>query len=698
LLKTAASVAPSDSVRLNILADANLPDQKAHFDSLLKGKGVQLLHAKRQCLSRKGIKLGVYNLDVRYKKKFDNSIQTLFADTIVSLKDQGWISIPQLQQSLLNVDQSASGAAQRVAAQESAALRSSASALQLGVLDSPTHFASSFEYNSPCSFAWNKSGLSIFLDHPTLGSEVELWIPFAIVDRMIICQMDISTDVNSLIIPLLQAPICRIEGEDDAGESEEIRFTLPDWPFAQSPFLRLILDDQSAKLAVLIEPDGLRQTIPSTFHLYFAQIKCQNQHAVMLDFHSNQPYWWNHSILALRTGQPANLLLSRLPFSQQELRRLLPGDEAQVLPVLACFARLAEGIPFEQFIELTVRTLFFLPLVFSPELNKSFSCGQDLLKIAQKRIQSLLDFPSDRSSASKGSLDRVCMVSLSPSAVRCSLPTWILSNRVLRHFGAENFILVSFVDEGGSRVPINSGADSISNWVTDKLANGFRFCGEDFAYVASSNSQAREGHGWFVKRSPKLPHPRVVRSWIGELEKITPISKFVARMGLAFTSTRPSIDLNEFSVIPDIQRNGHLFTDGAGQISVDLAEEVTKSLGLPMCPTAFQIRFQGCKGVLSVSPNHKQNSVAFRESMRKFDCNTHKGLDIVAFSQPQPCYLNQQIIMLLESLGVPIDVFDKLMQRQIAEIPKLFTDGAPILKQVRPFFFFPKLCSTFIEV
>ena len=73
-------------------------------------------------------------------------------------------------------------------------------------------------------------------------------------------------------------------------------------------------------------------------------------------------------------------------------------------------------------------------------------------------------------------------------------------------------------------------------------------------------------------------------------------------------------------------------------------------------PSAFQIRFAGFKGVLSVDPTLDGIKAKLRPSMRKFQ-STHRRLEVLQTSRAQDVYLNHQVIMLLSNLGVPDKVF-----------------------------------------
>ena len=58
--------------------------------------------------------------------------------------------------------------------------------------------------------------------------------------------------------------------------------------------------------------------------------------------------------------------------------------------------------------------------------------------------------------------------------------------------------------------------------------------------------------------------------------------------------------------LPDVERNGYCFSDGVGRISVELSRAVADRLEqLGRCPAgwlprAYQIRYAGCKGMVSL--------------------------------------------------------------------------------------------------
>ena len=87
----------------------------------------------------------------------------------------------------------------------------------------------------------------------------------------------------------------------------------------------------------------------------------------------------------------------------------------------------------------------------------------------------------------------------------------------------------------------------------------------------------------------------------------------------------------------------------------------------PIPPSAFQIRFAGYKGVLTMDLNIQDNRIQLRPSMRKFSSN-HRRLEVLQTSRPQAVYLNHQLIMLLSNLGVPEQVFIGHQQRMLDKL------------------------------
>jgi len=61
--------------------------------------------------------------------------------------------------------------------------------------------------------------------------------------------------------------------------------------------------------------------------------------------------------------------------------------------------------------------------------------------------------------------------------------------------------------------------------------------------------------------------------------------------------------------------------------------QVRKSLSLRISPSAYQIRYGGCKGVVSLWPELKDDQLHVRKSMEKFQSDHHE-LEVVQYTKP----------------------------------------------------------------
>lgn len=132
-----------------------------------------------------------------------------------------------------------------------------------------------------------------------------------------------------------------------------------------------------------------------------------------------------------------------------------------------------------------------------------------------------------------------------------------------------------------------------------------------------------------------------------------------------------AVQETEISDVYD-EKGNYAFSDGVGLISSNLARKVCEELELKPShgfPSAFQIRYGGAKGILTVwdavLPAGELAEIALRPSMKKFGCK-HRVLEIVGVARRLPLFLNRQIIMILSGLGVPDEPFED-MQRTLLE-------------------------------
>ena len=259
---------------------------------------------------------------------------------------------------------------------------------------------------------------------------------------------------------------------------------------------------------------------------------------------------------------------------------------------------------------------------------------------------------------------------ITPTRITFELPSVDRSNRVIRQYAQHGdfFLRVQFEDDGDvSRLRSVKGRDNDEIWARawNGLTNGIEIGDRTFRYLACSSSQIRE-HSAYMFCPTNGITPDSIRQWMGDFSNIKIPAKYSARLGQCFSQTfaipvmqRPSLE-----EIPDIKRNGQVFTDGVGRISKFNAKMVAHVLGVAEVPSAFQIRLGGCKGMVAVWPDVDGTTVQYRPSQKKFDAKI-KAIEVIRCSQFTTAHLNRQLIPILECLGVRVEGLIELQQEQI---------------------------------
>ncbi|KAF8788983.1 RNA-dependent RNA polymerase 1 like protein [Argiope bruennichi] len=311
---------------------------------------------------------------------------------------------------------------------------------------------------------------------------------------------------------------------------------------------------------------------------------------------------------------------------------------------------------------------------------------------------------------------------LTPTHVVLLPPQPTLKSRALRDCEFDYSLRLSIKDVNIDLIHFSVkafGTDSMERqrnffdtYYRSTLLKGFSIGKRKYKYVGSSTSQLK-GHGlWFYAQDSKGRTSEDLRKQFGSLEKIRLVPKYMARMGQTFSQSmghirvpqdwtnvkNPDDDIEggvitEFLTIyeqkqkkkflqvePDnedvevedkVEENPtenvdrYNFSDGIGRISPELADEVYKELDvLDQRPSAMQIRYAGCKGMLVVDPTLEGKVIKFRKSMKKFDSD-NDSLEILKFSEKRSCFLNRPFITILEQLGISKEVFLKLQKEMI---------------------------------
>lgn len=159
-------------------------------------------------------------------------------------------------------------------------------------------------------------------------------------------------------------------------------------------------------------------------------------------------------------------------------------------------------------------------------------------------------------------------------------------------------------------------------------------------------------------------------------------ARYAARLSQAFTATDASVSVNieeifeedDIEVITEGQKFN--FTDGVGTMSKEVAQEIWRRLkrtrkrlrSIKGHPSAYQVRFMGSKGMLSVDYKLRGRAVVLRPSMIKFEAPEARDIEIArAFDRPTPYFLNRPLIMIMEGLGVKYETFKRFQDLAVQE-------------------------------
>eukprot|EP00835_Amoeboradix_gromovi_P002805 NODE_167_length_16327_cov_0.361597.p1 type:complete len:2533 gc:universal NODE_167_length_16327_cov_0.361597:11222-3624(-) len=234
------------------------------------------------------------------------------------------------------------------------------------------------------------------------------------------------------------------------------------------------------------------------------------------------------------------------------------------------------------------------------------------------------------------------------------------NNRVLNtnpNYYVDDFMLVQFIDEERQRCYINN---------SNLIINGFYLYSFKWSFLGATGSQIRSHSAWFTRHSPDDILPQ-----FGSFDLITNNGLQLSRIGLLFSSTVKIVNVPLdalYAMSTDFYTSDYKYnySDGVGTMSLAFAQYIQSRLQLLNTPSAVQFRAGPFKGVLSLVKG-QQCPIICRPSMRKY-LGHHRAFELVEYSRPIPCYLNRQIIMILNSLGIRDEVFMSYMTTDINNI------------------------------
>jgi len=194
---------------------------------------------------------------------------------------------------------------------------------------------------------------------------------------------------------------------------------------------------------------------------------------------------------------------------------------------------------------------------------------------------------------------------VTPAGVYLYGPEPETKNRVLRKYSdhLEYFLRVQFCDEDGEQVrfdPRTSNDDIFYVRFKKVLEDGIDIAGRKYGFLGFSHSSLRSQTCWFMApftHDGKLQLYQFVIANLGDFSRIHSPAKCAARIGQAFSDTPNTVPLRSIVVktLPDVERNGRVFSDGVGTFSGSVLEQIWDALPSKRLvkPTAFQIRLLG---------------------------------------------------------------------------------------------------------
>ncbi|KAG2379104.1 hypothetical protein C9374_007742 [Naegleria lovaniensis] len=268
----------------------------------------------------------------------------------------------------------------------------------------------------------------------------------------------------------------------------------------------------------------------------------------------------------------------------------------------------------------------------------------------------------------------VCLMKkilITPTKVYYLLPELDTTNRVIRHFweNRDSFFRVAFLDDDMAKL-YSAKFKNLDSRLQKFLDKGLSMFGYDLKFLGFSAAQLRSASTWFYLQKSSKPTTKDIREYMGDFSEIKNVAKHAARVGQCFSATYPSFEVSddEYLVIEDITAEKYIFSDGVGKISEEFANkihEIRKSTEVR--PSAFQIRFAGFKGVVSVDPTLTKHQMVLRKSQLKFP-SQQKILEIVQEAKRNMGYLNRQFITILSALGIRDEIFLKYQRDMLNRI------------------------------
>ena len=354
-----------------------------------------------------------------------------------------------------------------------------------------------------------------------------------------------------------------------------------------------------------------------------------------------------------------------------------------------------------------------------------------------KDYKSLLSIKNENNNTEKTK-----SITITPSKIIYNISTQSTTNHFQRKLKIynDNIIKFNIVDEDNnsfSNSDINK-SNKLLLFIKSIFKNGITLGFSHYEYIGCSNSQQKNLGGWMINLEgiriykeeylrevfknefkirniisqqkeiyfsrQKYNNCEEIINLFGDFSKEKNIFKHTSRKGMIFSDSKYVTDINIYNVLPleDEKIGEYIITDGIGKISSDLINLSAKKWGitnLKLKPiSAIQIRFNGCKGVFALDPFLQENTVHYRESQKKFESDDI-ALNVCSVANYKEACLNRQFIILLSSLGVKDEIFEKIEEDIIKKYSEMLIDANKALSSDKSLYYeFKSILLRFIPV
>ncbi|XP_028966489.1 RNA-dependent RNA polymerase 2 [Galendromus occidentalis] len=332
-----------------------------------------------------------------------------------------------------------------------------------------------------------------------------------------------------------------------------------------------------------------------------------------------------------------------------------------------------------------------------------FSFERALRTLFAIHDQSLIE-PSDEEHSHIPGTAYIRRIFITPTRKIFRFPELHTQNRILRNFEPDYAIRVCFRDDNLEKLTfaifnMKTKESFLKEVVGRHLCEGLKIGSRRYDFVAASSSQLRDHGVWVYARDQFGFEAETIRGWMGDFHDINNVATRMARMGQCFSSTQETVeilpeeelhwrDITHFESVHPLSGRPYCFSDGCGKISQELMQQVWCTLphhAMELHPSALQIRYRGCKGMISLDTTLPGRKLVLRESMIKFQCTSPRKLEVIKWSAPMNMFLNRSLIAILEHHGIRTDVFLRLQLEMIMQVADSLVCEASALRVLTSF-------------